>query len=74
MLFVGGTAGQVVVLQFEQEEKEVDIKVLRKYHFLLDFTLSQMFVCFVSFYLPYLRHYLIKVHSTLPNMTGCDNK
>jgi len=29
MLFVGGTAGQVVVLQFEQEEKEVDVKVLR---------------------------------------------
>jgi len=28
MLFVGGTAGQVVVLHFEQEEKEVDIKVI----------------------------------------------
>jgi len=27
MLFVGGTAGQVVVLHFEQEEKEVDVKV-----------------------------------------------
>jgi len=27
-LFVGGTAGQVVVLHFEHEEKEVDIKVL----------------------------------------------
>jgi len=26
-LFVGGTAGQVIVLHFEQEEKEVDIKV-----------------------------------------------
>jgi len=33
MLFVGGTAGQVVVLHFEQEDKEVDIKVrLQPYH------------------------------------------
>jgi len=27
-LFVGGTAGQVIVLHFEQEEKQVDIKVV----------------------------------------------
>jgi len=34
MLFVGGTAGQLVVLHFEEEEKEADIKVLLGLYFL----------------------------------------
>jgi len=50
MLFVGGTAGQVVVLHFEQEEKEVDIKVkLQLYHLLLLFTSLPAF-CFILFF------------------------
>jgi len=32
MLFIGGTAGQVVVLHLEPEEKEVDIKVLHYFY------------------------------------------
>jgi len=36
-LCVGGTAGQVVVLQFEQQEQEVDIKVVScaTFHYIL---------------------------------------
>jgi len=30
-LFVGGTAGQVIVLHFEHDEKEVDLKVYHLY-------------------------------------------
>ena len=47
MLFVGGTAGQVVILHFEQEEKEVDIKVrLQLWHFHCSLLHSQLSVLF----------------------------
>jgi len=35
MLFIGGTGGQVVVLHFELEEKEADVKVLTLFLFVV---------------------------------------